>query len=67
MSYKTLRTLLEWIVMVLLIAGVGTATLNVTLGGFTPIIWILISIWALFMIVCTEVTQIRESLEKKKR
>ena len=66
MSYKTLRTLLEWIVMVLLIAGVGTATLNVTLGGFTPIIWILISIWALLMIVCTEATQIRESLEKKK-
>ena len=65
MSFKTLRTILEWLVMILLIVGVVTAVLNITLAGFTPIIWVLLSSWALIMIICTEVTQIRESLEKK--
>ncbi|MFC2043111.1 hypothetical protein ACFLUA_03055 [Chloroflexota bacterium] len=66
MSFKTLRKILEWLVMIMLIVGVVTAVLNISLAGFTPIIWILISLWALIMIICTEVTQIRESLEKKK-
>lgn len=66
MSFKTLRNILEWLVMILLIVGVVTAVLNISLAGFTPIIWVLISLWALIMIICTEVTQIRESLEKKK-
>jgi hypothetical protein len=65
MSFKTLRTILEWLVMILLIVGVVTAALDLTLAGFTPIIWFLLSSWALIMIICTEVTQIRESLEKK--
>jgi len=65
MSFKTLRTILEWLVMIFLIVGVFTAVLNITLAGFTPIIWLLISSWALVMIICTEVTQIREFLEKK--
>ncbi len=65
MSFKTLRTILEWLVMILLIVGIVTAVLNISLAGFTPIIWVLISLWALVMIICTEVTQIRESLEKK--
>jgi hypothetical protein len=65
MSFKTLRTILEWLVMILLIVGVVTAVLNITLAGFTPIIWVLISLWALVMIICTEVTQIRVSLENK--
>lgn len=66
MSFKTLRNILEWLVMILLIVGVVTAVLNISLAGFTPITWVLISLWALIMIICTEVTQIRESLEKKK-
>jgi hypothetical protein len=65
MSFKTLRSILEWLVMIFLIVGVVTAVLNITLAGFTPIIWVLISLWALIMIICTEVTQIREFLEKK--
>ena len=65
MSFKTLRTILEWLVMILLIAGVIAAVLNITLAGFTPIFWLVLSSWALIMIICTEVTQIRESLEKK--
>jgi hypothetical protein len=65
MSFKTLRNVLEWLVMIFLIVGVVTAVLNITLAGLTPIIWLLISSWALIMIICTEVTQIREILEKK--
>ncbi len=65
MSFKTLRNILESLVMILLIVGVVTAVLNITLAGFTPIIWVLLSSWALIMIICTEVTQIRESLDKK--
>ena len=65
MSFKTLRNILETLVMILLIVGVVTAVLNITLAGFTPIIWVLLSSWALIMIICTEVTQIRESLDKK--
>lgn len=65
MSFNTLRNILEWLVMIMLIVGVVTAVLNITLAGFTPIIWVLISLWALIMIICTEVTQIREALEKK--
>lgn len=65
MSYKTLRNILEWLVMIMLIAGIVTAVLNITLAGFTPIIWLVISLWALVMIICTEVTQIRETFEKK--
>ena len=65
MSFKTLRTILEWLVMILLFVGVVTAVLNISLAGFTPIVWVLISLWALVLIICTEVTQIREFLEKK--
>lgn len=66
MSFKTLRNILETVVMIMFFAGVLTAALNLSFVGFTPIIWFLISLWALIMIICTEVTQIRENLEKKK-
>jgi amino acid permease len=66
MSYKTLRSILEWVVMILMAIGIVAAAFDLTLGGFTPIVWLLISLWALLMIICTEVSQIRESLGKKK-
>ena len=65
MSYKTLRNIMEWLVSIMFIVGVVTAALNATFAGFTPIIWFLIAGLALILIICTEVTQIRESLEKK--
>jgi len=65
MNYKTLRNLLEWLVSIMFIAGVVTAALNVTLGGFTPLVWFQIALLAILIIICTEVTQIREFLEKK--
>jgi hypothetical protein len=65
MNYKILRNLLEWLVATMLIVGVVTAALNVTFGGFTPIMWFLIAFLAILIIICTEVTQIREFLQKK--
>ncbi len=66
MNYKLLRNLLEWLVVAMLIVGIVTAALDVTFGGFTPIMWFLIAFVAILVIICTEVTQIREFLESKK-
>ena len=66
MNYRLLRNLLEWLVVAMLIVGIVTAALDVTFGGFTPIMWFLIAFVAILIIICTEVTQIREFLESKK-
>ena len=66
MSYKRLRGLLELLVVAMLIVGIVTAALDVTFGGFTPIMWFVLAFGAVLLIICTEVTQIREFLEKKK-
>ena len=66
MNLKKLHELFEWPAMIMFIVGVVTAGFNVTLSGFTPVIWFLISLWSLLMIICFEATQIREYLEKEK-
>ncbi len=66
MNYKLLRNLLEWLVVAMLIGGIVTAALNVTFSGFTPVIWFLIAFVAILIIICAEVTQLREYLESKK-
>jgi hypothetical protein len=40
--------------------------LDLKIGGFTPVIWFLISFWSLLIIICMEVTMMREFLEKLK-
>jgi hypothetical protein len=65
MSLKKLHELFEWPVMIFFFIGVVTAALKVTLGGFTPLIWFLISLWFLVMIICFEATMIREHLDKE--
>jgi len=66
MNYKLLRNLLEWLVVALLIVGIVTAALNLTFGGFTPTLWFLLAFVAILIIICSEVTMIREFLESKK-
>ena len=66
MSYKTVRNIFEWLAMIMLIVGVVTAALNATFGGFTPVMWFLIALVAILIIICTEVSQIREFLQSKK-
>ncbi len=66
MKNKLMRDLLEWLVVVLLIVGIVTAALNVTFGGFTPMLWFLLALVAVLIIICSEVSMIRTLLESKK-
>ena len=71
MNYKLMRDILEWLVVIflivgLLIVGIVTAALNLTFGGFTPVMWFLLALVAILIIICSEVTVIRELLESKK-
>jgi len=54
------------LVVVLTIVGIATAAINVTFGGFTPIMWFLLALIVLIIITCHEVLTIREWLESKK-
>jgi hypothetical protein len=40
--------------------------LNVTISGFTPIMWFLLSFWSVLIIICMNITMIRTALERKK-
>ena len=53
--------------MALLIVGILTAALDVTLGGFTPIIWRVLSFGLILIIICMEVSMMRAFLESKKK
>jgi hypothetical protein len=66
MNQKLLRNILEWLVAAWLIVGIVTAALNLTFGGFTPIMWFVLALWAVLVIICSEVTMLREFLESKK-
>ena len=66
MSLRTVREFAEWGSLIMLVVGIVTAALNATFGGFTPILWFLIALWAMLVVICTEVTRIRESSEKSK-
>ncbi len=66
MNQKLIRNILEWLVVAWLIAGIVTAALNLTFGGFTPVMWFVLALWAVLVIICSEVTMLREFLEKKK-
>jgi Na+-translocating ferredoxin:NAD+ oxidoreductase RnfE subunit len=53
-------------VMVFLIIGIVTASLNLTFGSFTPIMWFLLSFIALLIAICNEAVRIADFLESKK-
>jgi hypothetical protein len=44
-----------------------TAALDVTLGGFTPIVWLVLSFGLILVIICMEVSMIRAFLESRKQ
>jgi len=50
----------------ILIVGIVTAALNVTFGGFAPILWFLLAIVVFMIVICTEVLRIADFLESKK-
>lgn len=65
MSLKFVRDIFEWPIVVFLIVGIVTAIFDVTIRGFSPAIWFLVSFWFLFVVICIEVSMIRERLEKE--
>jgi len=66
MNLEKLHDIWEYPVIFFFIVGVVTAGLDVSLAGFTPLIWFLVSLWFLIMIICFELTMIREHLKKMK-
>ena len=56
---------IRYLVMVFLIVGIITAALNTAFGGFTPIVWFLLSLIALLIAICNEVLRIADFLESK--
>lgn len=61
MNVDKIHNGLELIIGVTFLLGIVTAALNVALAGFTPLIWFLISIQAVLVTICVEVTTIREN------
>lgn len=66
MSIHKLRELFEWPVMIFLIVGIVSATLDVQIRGFSHVVWFLISFWFILIIICMEVSMIREHMEKNR-
>ena len=60
------HNMLEWPVLIFLFIGIITAALNVTISGFTPVVWFLLSFWCVLVIICMEITMTRAALERKK-
>jgi fatty acid desaturase len=57
------HNILEMPVITFLFLGIITAGLNLTVGGFTPIVWFVLSFWCVLVIICMEVTMIRTTQE----
>lgn len=66
-KFTRYHNILEWPAMALLIVGIITAALNITLGGFTPITWFVLSFGLILIIICMEVSMIRAFLESRKQ
>lgn len=66
-KFTRYHNILEWPAMALLIVGIIIATLDITLGGFTPILWFVLSFGLILIIICMEVTMIRAFLESRKQ
>jgi hypothetical protein len=60
------HNILEIPVLIFLFSGIITAALNVPIGGFTPIMWFVLSFWCVLVIICMEITMTRAALERKK-
>ena len=60
------HSILEIPVLIFFFIGIITAALNVTISGFAPIVWFLLSFWSVLIITCMNITMIRTALERKK-
>jgi hypothetical protein len=66
-KFTRYHNILEWPALALFIVGIVTAALDVTVGGFTPIVWLVLSFGLILVIVCMEVSMIRAFLESRKQ
>jgi hypothetical protein len=66
-KFTRYHSILEWPALALFIVGIVTAALDVTVGGFTPIVWLVLSFGLILVIVCMEVSMIRAFLESRKQ
>ncbi len=66
-KFTRYHNILEWPAMALLIVGIVTAALDITIGGFTPTIWFVLSFGLILVIICMEVSMIRAFLESRKQ
>ena len=64
-NFTRYHEILEWLFLALLIVGIVTAALDVTIGGFTPVIWLVLSFGVILVIICMEVSIIRAFLESR--
>lgn len=60
------HNLLEIPLIIFFFVGIITAAFNITVNGFTPLVWFLLSFWCVLVIICMETTMIRAALERKK-
>jgi uncharacterized membrane protein YiaA len=65
-KFTRYHEMLEWLFMALLVVGIVTTALDATLGGFTPLIWFVLSFGVILVIICMEVSMIRAFLESRK-
>jgi len=66
-KFTRYHIILEWPALALFIVGIVTAALDVTVGGFTPIVWFVVSFGLILVIICMEVSMIRAFLESRKQ
>ncbi len=66
-KFTRYHEILEWPLIIFFFVGIITAALNVTIGGFSPILWFVLSFWFVLIIICMEVSMIRANLDRKKQ
>ena len=65
-KFTRYHEILELPLIIFFFVGIITAALNVTIGGFSPILWFVLSFWFVLVIICMEVSMIRANLDRKK-
>lgn len=65
-KFTRYHEILEWPLIIFFFIGIITASLNVTISGFSPILWFLLSFWFVLVIICMEVSMIRANLDRRK-
>ncbi|UCE96251.1 MAG: hypothetical protein JSV51_01175 [Candidatus Bathyarchaeota archaeon] len=65
-KFTRYHNILEWPLIIFFFIGIIAAVLNVTIGGFTPVLWFVLSFWFVLVIICMEVSMIRANLERKR-